>query len=177
MQLLLLIPLMIAAGYVFFRFRHSAWLPFAQAFGGAVILKMIVLLHSYFPVDLLVYPLVATGLVVVGAMLWGLIRIVSRPNLPWLLGQYRDAYQTFLCPICDYPIRRGPLKYLYWNRKSLKRLQIPPLTVAAVDENYTCPCCATSLFEECSSCHRTRHALLPACESCGAMKEIDPHFS
>ena len=94
-------------------------------------------------------------------------------NRQWLLGQYRDAYQSFLCPICDYPIRRGPLKFLYWNRKTLKRLQIPPQLTGIPDENYSCPCCATSLFEECPACHHTRHALLPACESCGAIKEPD----
>lgn len=174
MQLLVLIPLIAAAGFFFYRSRQSRWLPFAQAFGGAVILKVIVLLHSYFPLDMLIYPLVATGLLVVGALLWGLIRLVSRPNRQWLLNQYRDAYQSFMCPVCDYPIRRGPLKFLYWNRKSLKRLQIPQQTIGVPDENYTCPCCATPLFEECPQCHHTRHALLPACESCGALKELVP---
>ncbi len=174
MQLLVLIPLIIASGYGFYRSRQSRWLPFVQAFGGAVILKVIVLLHSYFPLDMLIYPLVATGLIVVGALLWGLIRLVSQPNRQWLLRQYRDAYQSFLCPICDYPIRRGPLKFLFWNRKSLKRLQIPQQLSGAADEKYTCPCCATSLFEECPSCHHIRHALLPACECCGTLKELGP---
>jgi len=174
MQLLVLIPLMVAAGYFFYRSRQSRWLPFAQAFGTAMILKVIVLLHSYFPLDMLIYPLVGTGLLVVGAMLWGLIHLVTRPNRQWLLNQYRDAYQSFLCPVCDYPIRRGPLKFLYWTRKTVKRLPIPQQSTSSPDESYTCPCCATPLFEECAQCHHTRHALLPACESCGSLKESIP---
>ncbi len=174
MQLLVLIPLIVMTGYAFYRSRQSRWLPFVQAIGGAVILKVIVLLHTYFPIDLLIYPLVATGLVVVGALLRGLIRLASQPNRQLLLRQYRDAYQSHLCPICDYPIRRGPLKFLFWNRKSLKRLQVPTQLSGAADEKYTCPCCATALFEECPSCNHIRHSLLPACECCGTLKELGP---
>jgi len=171
-NLALLIPLIVVAGYAYVRFHQTAWSPFVQAFGAAVVLKLFALLQSYVPYELFIYPLVVTGLLVVGSLLWGLIRIVSRPDLPWLLGQYRDAYQAFLCPVCDYPIRRGPLKFLYWNRKTIRRLQIPAQSAAGGDENYTCPCCTTRLFEECPACHHTRHSLLPACESCGAIKEL-----
>ena len=34
-----------------------------------------------------------------------------------------------------------------------------------------CPCCGSVLFEECASCHKIRHAMLPSCSHCGAEKD------
>lgn len=173
-QITLLIPLLLAAGYLFVRLRGTMWTPFAYAVGGAAFLKVLVLLHGFFPIESLIYPLVGTALAIVGGLLGMLIRTRAKPQTEWLLKQYRDAYESFLCPVCEYPIRRGPLKYLFWNRKTLPSLQIPKSDVASVDDPYTCPCCGTALYEECTACHHTRHALLPACESCGHAKDLHP---
>jgi predicted RNA-binding Zn-ribbon protein involved in translation (DUF1610 family) len=93
--------------------------------------------------------------------------MIAFPKKDWLLKQYREAYEAFFCPICDYPIRRGPLKYMFWSRRSIRKLQVPPVSPNGTEEPYTCPMCATKLFEECPSCHAIRHSLLPACEKCG----------
>lgn len=171
-QVSLLIPLMVAAGWLFLRARGKTWMPFAQAFGAAVLVKMLVTLHSYFPVDLLIYPLVGTGLVIVGATLWYLIRALAKPQVNWLLKQYQERYRAFLCPVCEFPIRRGPMRFLYWNRKSIGRLNVGSSETESTNEPYTCPCCATKVYEECPKCHATRHSLLPACETCGDVKEL-----
>jgi hypothetical protein len=42
------------------------------------------------------------------------------------LSVYREAYERFFCPICEFPIRRGPLKYVFWSRRSIKNLHFPP---------------------------------------------------
>jgi predicted RNA-binding Zn-ribbon protein involved in translation (DUF1610 family) len=91
----------------------------------------------------------------------------------WLLKQHREAYEHFLCPACGYPIRRGPLRYLFWTRRSLRRLRLPTQPEAQVDEPYICPACGTVFFEECASCHSVRHALLPTCTKCGATRELE----
>lgn len=171
MQLSVLIPLLLIASWLLYALRHSPWRPFSHALAGAVFLKVWSTLHQHFAFNVLIYPLVATGLLVVAALLWGLIRTITRPQTAWLLRQYRDAYQSFLCPVCDYPIRRGPMTYLYWTRKTLKKLT-PNTTDLPPNEPYICPCCATALYEECPSCHKTRHSLLPACESCGTVKDL-----
>jgi hypothetical protein len=54
------------------------------------------------------------------------LRAIAFPSQDWLLKQYREAYESLLCPICSYPIRRGPLKYMIWTRRSLRRLTAPP---------------------------------------------------
>jgi len=56
----------------------------------------------------------------------------------------------------------------YWGRS---RAELAPLSDVA-DEPYTCPSCATALYEKCPSCGATRHALLPSCEHCGAAKAV-----
>ncbi|MCC9609318.1 hypothetical protein LOC68_05820 [Blastopirellula sp. JC732] len=172
-QIGLLIPLMLLAGWALMKGRGKTWAPFAQAFGAAVLLKALVTLHSYFPVDLLIYPLVGTGLVIVATVLWYLIRSLAKPQINWLLKQYQERYQAFLCPVCEYPIRRGPMRFLFWNRKSIARLAVSASETEASNEPYTCPCCATKVFEECPKCHATRHSLLPACESCGDVRELE----
>ncbi|MCC7421782.1 MAG: hypothetical protein IT428_15995 [Planctomycetaceae bacterium] len=101
-----------------------------------------------------------------------LLKAIAHPRREWLLKQYREAYESFLCPVCEYPIRRGPMKFLSWTRRSLRRLPILRTDGDTKDEPYTCPMCSTPLFEECTACHDTRHSLLPACVHCGSSKEI-----
>jgi hypothetical protein len=86
------------------------------------------------------------------------------------LRQYREAYERFFCPVCDYPIRRGPLKYVFWSRRTIKHLHFPPQTPPPADEPYTCPACGTLLFEKCAVCGNVRHSLLPVCNHCGDVK-------
>ncbi len=116
--------------------------------------------------------LILAALLLVARILVYLLRSMAFPKLDSLLKQYREAYEHFLCPVCSYPIRRGPLKSLFWTRTSLKKLKLPTGDAAAAEEPYICPVCATPLFEECPACKRLRHSLLPACVHCGAEKPL-----
>jgi len=73
------------------------------------------------------------------------------------------------------PIRRGPLKYVFWSRRSIKKLNFPR-TDAQPDETYTCPLCGTRLFEKCDACDAIRHALLPSCAHRGKTKSSAEMF-
>jgi predicted RNA-binding Zn-ribbon protein involved in translation (DUF1610 family) len=114
--------------------------------------------------------LILACLAVVLRVLVYLLKMIAFPKRDWLLKQYREAYEAFLCPICDFPIRRGPLKYMFWSRRSIRKVRIPPLPQAEAEEPYTCPMCGYALFEKCPTCQAIRHSLLPACEKCGAEK-------
>ena len=96
-----------------------------------------------------------------------LTRATTSPKLAALLKQYREAYERFLCLICEYPIHRGPMKFVYWNRRSIRKLALPSASTSAPDEPYTCPACGSHLFEPCPRCQHVRHSLLPFCEQCG----------
>jgi hypothetical protein len=102
-----------------------------------------------------------------------LVQAVARPNRDWLVRQYREAYERFLCPVCEYPIRRGPLRFLFWTRRTAKKLPQSGSEASAERGPYTCPVCATRLYEECPACHEQRHSLLPACEHCGATRSLE----
>ena len=165
-----LTPLLLLGGYLFGRFRNSAYAPMVYAFDLAVLAKTFVVMHEYFPSEYFRYILILSSLAVIGWLLARLLSLVARPSRDARLKQFREAYESFLCPICQYPIRRGPLKFMSWTPRSLRRASKPLAGVS--DEPYTCPSCATPLHEKCPSCGATRHALLPACEHCGAAKEV-----
>jgi hypothetical protein len=166
----MLAPLLILGGYLFGRFRNSAYTPMVYAFDAAVLAKTFLVMHEYFPSEYFRYILILSALAVIGWLLVRLLSIVAQPNRDARLKQYREAYEAFLCPVCQYPIRRGPLKFMSWTARSLRRASQPLADVS--DEPYTCPSCASPLYEKCSSCGATRHALLPACEHCGAVKDV-----
>jgi hypothetical protein len=165
-----LAPLIILGGCLFARFRNSAYAPIIYAFDVAVLAKTFLVMHEYFPREYFRYILILSALAVIGWLLARLLSIVAQPNQIARLKQYREAYEAFLCPLCQYPIRRGPLKYMAWTPRSLRVVSKP--IADASDEPYTCPSCATALYEKCPSCGATRHAMLPACEHCGAAKEV-----
>lgn len=170
LKLAALAPILLVAFVLFLKGRGGTYAPLVYALGVAVALKIALVMHEYFPSRYFKYVLILVCLAVVLRILVSLLRMLAFPKRDWLLKQYREAYEAFLCPVCDYPIRRGPLKYLFWTRRTIRKRPIPQLSAPPAEEPYTCPMCRTRLFEECPSCHAIRHSLLPACEKCGAEK-------
>jgi hypothetical protein len=171
-KLAVLLPLLALAVWLFLKHRGCLYASLIHGFGLALVVKVGQVMHEYFPRRYFKYVLILIAIVLVARVLVYLLRAMAFPKPDWLLKQYREAYECFLCPVCSHPIRRGPLKHLFWTRASLKKLQVPAHADPASDEPYTCPVCATALFEECPSCKATRHALLPACSHCGAAKPL-----
>ena len=171
-KLAVLVPLLVVAVVLFLKLRGGLYAPLAYAFGTAVLLKVGLVMHEYFPTRYFKYVLILAALAVVMKALIYLLRMVAYPKIEWLLKQYREAYERFLCPVCEYPIRRGPLKFAFWSRRSVKKLAFPPEPSAENGGPYTCPLCATRLFEKCEKCGAIRHSLLPACESCGNERPV-----
>ncbi len=172
-KLAVLVPLLVAAAFMFLTWRTALHAPLVYAFGAAVVARTGLVMHEYFPTRWFKYILIGVALVAVLRTLVFLVRSIAFPKRDWLVRQYREAYERFLCPVCEYPIRRGPLKYLFWTRRTAKKL--PQVAVPAADGEapYTCPMCGTRLYEECPQCHALRHSLLPACEHCGTSKPLE----
>ena len=176
LKLAVLIPLLLIVLLLFLKKRESTYAPFTYAAATSVAFKVMLVMHEHFPERYFKYILICVLLAVVIWILVRLLRMVAFPNKDWLLKQYREAYEAFLCPVCSYPIRRGPLKYKSWTRRSIRKatLRLPPSEPTAKDEAYSCPMCSTRLFESCESCDAIRHSLLPGCEKCGASKGEAP---
>ena len=170
-QMAILVPLLIIAGYLLIRKRSSIYFSIFLAFGGATLLKVGLVMHEYFPKRYFKYVLIIVLLAVVLRILIYFIGTIAFPKIDRLMKQYREAYERFLCPICEYPIRTGPRKFLYWTRRTVHKV-LPYMDVADKEEIYTCPSCGTMLFEECKSCQKIRHSLLVYCEHCGKSKDI-----
>jgi hypothetical protein len=171
LKLAVLIPLLAVAVWLFVRYRTSLYGPMANAFGLAVALRVGLVMHDYFPEMYFRYILITIAVIIVGRVLVNLLRTVAFPKHDWLVKQYREAYEAFLCPICNYPIRRGPLKYASWTRHSIRKQAVTAATGDEADEPYTCPVCSTQLYEKCEHCGATRHSQLPACDRCGTVKD------
>lgn len=168
-----LLPLLAVAAALFVRLRTGAYAPPAMALGAAVLAQVAQVMHEYFPARYFKYVVILAALAVVLRVLVQLLRMIARPKRDWLLQQYREAYEVFQCPICAYPVRRGPLRYRFWTRRSLKSLALPPATAEAAEEPYTCPACSTTLYEKCQQCGAVRASLLPTCQHCGHCEPLD----
>lgn len=174
-QLAVLAVLFVAAVWMVLRWRHSIYVPLVYAFGIAVALRAGMVLREHFPARYFKYVLILVAIAGVGYLLVWLLRRVARPSADWLLRQYRDGYERFLCPICEYPIRRGPLRYRFWTRRSIKKMsaKVGEPADESAETEYVCPSCATRLYEACGNCGHPRPSLLPACPHCGTTKPVD----
>lgn len=173
-KLAVLVPLLGLAVGLFLKRRGSVYAPAIYALGIATLVKVLLVMHQHFPRKYFKYVLILAALALVARVLAGLLRTAAFPRREWLLKQYREAYERFFCPCCGFPIRRGPLRYAFWTRRSLARVSAAAVHegAAAAEGPYVCPVCSTRLFEECPSCGGIRHALLPACSRCGAEKPM-----
>ena len=170
-QLAILLPILAAAAVLIIKKRHSIYFSMYLAFGAATLLKVTLVVHEYFPSKYFKYILIGGLLIAVARLLIHFIRTIAFPKTQWLVKQYREAYERFLCPVCEYPIRTGPRRFLFWTRRTVNKIVVPS-DHAEQEEAYTCPSCGSSLFEECAACHKIRHVMLPHCSHCGAGKEI-----
>ena len=170
-QLLILVPLLVAGGVLIVRKRSSIYFPLLVAFMAAVLVKVALVVHEYFPARYFKYILVGVLLLAVARLLIHFIRSIAFPQKQWLMRQYREAYERFLCPLCEYPIRVGPRRFLYWTRRTVNKI-VPQGEQVGEDERYTCPSCGTTLFETCPACQAIRHSLLAHCRHCGAEKDV-----
>jgi Membrane-bound metallopeptidase len=169
-KLLLLIPLLFCAVMIVIKKRSGMYGPLVYGAGAAILAQTVLVIHECFPTRYFKYVLIVAAIVVVGALLVWLLQMKRSPKPSWLLKQYRDAYEAFFCPICDYPIRRGPRRYLFWTRRTIGKVASPAPIEQAGEETYSCPACGTRLYEQCLNCNAIRHSLLRFCESCGAEK-------
>jgi len=172
LKLLVLIPLLLIALYLFLKKRGSLYAPIIYAAGVALACRVLAVIHEHFPARSFKYILLVLLTAIVLRILVYLLRMVAFPKRDWLLAQYKEAYARFSCPVCDYPIRRGPLKYAFWTRRTVKKLAAvsEPASAAAPEETYTCPSCGTKVYEPCEACRAVRASLLPFCDKCGAEK-------
>ncbi|MHB0956526.1 MAG: hypothetical protein ACYC0X_10030 [Pirellulaceae bacterium] len=171
LQLAMLLPVLAVAVVLIVRKRTSIYFPLFLAFGVATLVKVALVIHEYFPTRYFKYILILSLLLAVGGLLVYVIRSIAFPTMQWLVKQYREAYERFLCPVCEYPIRTGPRRFLFWTRRTVNKLVVPQ---GGLDQEqaYTCPSCGSVLFEECGACRKIRHTLLPHCMHCGAEKAV-----
>jgi len=173
LKLIVLIPLLVVAFYFFRVKRGSLLAPMIYATGAALVLKLFEVLHEYFPSRYFKYILIAIAIALVVQVLLYLLRMVVSPKKEFLLRQFREAYEKFVCPVCEYPIRRGPLRYAFWTKRTIRKLILAePSAQATIVDPYTCPACGVMLYEKCPVCGGVRHSLLAYCEKCGASKEV-----
>lgn len=165
-QLVLLLPILCLAALLVLKKRNSLYSPIFVALGAAALVRAGIIIHQYFPARVFRYILTLSLVAVVIRLLVHFIRSVVSPGLQSLARQYREAYERFLCPVCEYPIRTGPRRFLFWTRRTVNRLVVPS-GQEEHEESYTCPSCGTPVFERCSSCGNVRHSLLPYCTHCG----------
>ncbi|HWY69942.1 MAG TPA: hypothetical protein VNX88_14825 [Terriglobales bacterium] len=172
LKLLLLIPLLVFAVMLIGKKRVGMYGPLVYGAAVAILCQTVLVIHQHFPTRYFKYILLSASIVITGYILVWLLRMVRSPKQSWLLKQYRDAYEAFFCPICDYPIRRGPRRYLFWTRRTVGKIASPTPLEQAGEEPYSCPACGSRLYEACTKCKAIRHSLLPFCENCSAEKML-----
>ncbi len=172
LQLAILLPILVVAAGLIILKRSSIYFPLSLAFGVSTLIKVSLVVHEYFPSKYFKYILIGVLLMVVARLLIYFIRTIAFPKTQWLIKQYREAYERFLCPVCEYPIHIGPRRFMFWTRRTVNKIVIPQGGCNEQNEVYTCPSCGSSLFEECPVCQKIRHTMLPNCSHCGAEKEI-----
>ena len=172
LQLAILLPILAVVTTVIIKKRASIYFPLFLAFSLATLIKVALVVHEYFPTRYIQYVLIGSLLLVVAQLLIHFIRIIAFPKVEWLEKQYREAYERFLCPICEYPIRMGPRRFLFWTRRTVNKVVVPT-DPSDQEEAYTCPSCGSNLYAECSSCHKIRHTLFPHCVHCGIEQDIE----
>ncbi len=174
-QLSLLVPLFLIAIWLILKKRNSAYGVLVYPFGISLFLKMMSVVHEYFPSRYFKYIALLGLIVAVVALMIYLVRMMVRPNPDTILKRNREAYTNQTCPTCTFPIQQNLLNRLGLNRKRAPRtIELPAADNPGELKPYSCPSCGEKLYEKCEHCTSVRHSLLPYCEHCGMQKSNSP---
>lgn len=174
LKLSFLIPLLAAVAWLVLKKRNTPYAPILYASFIAVFWKTGDVIHRHFPSEIFKYIALGAAIAVVAAFLIHLIRMVASPQREWLIKQFKEAYQKHLCPVCAYPIERGPFKHVMWTRKGPHSgWPLPASDPADSEKPYSCPACGERLYEICAACQAIRPSLLPYCPGCGNEKPLE----
>lgn len=170
-QLSLLMPLFLIASWLTLKKRKSTYGVLIYPFGISLFLKMMSVVHTYFPSRYFKYIALLGLIFAVVALIIYLVRMMVRPDKDTVLKRNREAYSNQTCPTCTFPIQQNLLNRLGLNRKRAPRLiDIPATETPGELKPYSCPSCGEKLYEKCEHCANVRHSLLPYCEHCGGQK-------
>ncbi len=170
LQLAFLVPVLVLAAWFVLRKRRHLYALIYYAVLIAAFGRVALVMHEYFPRRWFNYIAVVVSIAVVVAFLVQVVRMAASPKADWLLRRYREAYNQHRCPVCAFPILRGPMKYALWRGRGPRN--VPSRGAAAPDTPYTCPSCGATLYDECGSCGSVRHTYLPYCGSCGDHRSV-----
>lgn len=178
LQLGLLMPLFLLAFWLIINKRNSSYGILIYPFGISLFLKMMGVVHEYFPSRYFKYIALLGLIAAVVALMMYLLRMIARPKPDFVLKQIREAYDKQACAQCAYPIQRGWLKRAGLQGIQASRLIAIPTAIENQKlEPYSCPSCGERLYEKCEKCDHVRHSLLPYCEYCGERKSESTHES
>jgi len=172
LKLSFLIPVFLIASWFFMKKRTGVYWPLVWASFLAVFVKISLVVHEYFPSRYFKYIALLAVITIVLRILVYLIRMIVSPKKELLIQQYQQDYDKHQCPVCNKPIRIGPLRYLAGMKKKAL-IFADQAKESTQPEPYTCPSCGTSLYAKCEKCGQIRHTLLPYCEHCGTQKEME----
>lgn len=172
LKLSFLIPVFVAAAFLFLKFRTSPYWAMVWAVFLASFIKVAMVAHEYFPSRYFKYIALSVIIAIVVRFLVYLIKMIIAPKTELLIKQYQQYYDKCLCPVCSKPIRSGPLRFIGALGKKAQVLA-GQSAAAAQQEPYTCPSCGTGLYHKCGACGHVRHTLLPYCEHCGDKKTME----
>ncbi len=170
LRLTFIVPLFLLAAWLSWRQRGSAYRSIVLALLAASFWKLGQVMFEHFPREFFKYITIVVALAIVLAFLAWVLRKAAKPSRRLLLARYREAYRGHVCPVCAFPIVRGPLRFAQWTRRGPRlptAVEPPRGRETPAEAPYACPSCGTTLFASCQSCAGQRHALLPYCEHCG----------
>jgi predicted RNA-binding Zn-ribbon protein involved in translation (DUF1610 family) len=171
LKLLILLPFMALALWLFLSRRGGPYGPLVYPLCIAVLWHVVTVIHEYFPTRYHKYIFTLVAIAAVTRVMVYLIRNVSKPSAKLLLKRYREAYRKQECPACGYPIQRAERGQAELARGAWRKTLVLALAADPQQEQpYNCPSCGQRLFETCGGCGKVRHTLLPACRHCGALE-------
>ncbi len=172
-KLAFLIPMLFLAAWLVYKQKTSAFVPIFYAGLIATLWKTGSIMHQYFPHELFKYIAIVAAITVVLMFIIHLIKKMIKPKSDWRLKQIKEAYIHHFCPVCSFPIKRGPFKHAVWTSRGPRfQTRDKSMDEQEEDQSYICPACGEQLYESCESCQSTRPSLLPHCPACGNSKQI-----
>ena len=166
-KLVFLLPVFLVFSVIFMKYRTSSYWPLVWAAFISSFIKIAVVAHKYFPQPYFKYVAIFVVIVIVLRLLFYMIKMVIAPKKDLLIKQYQQSYDKCLCPVCNKPIRTGPLQYIGGLGKKIL-LQVNSSADISDQQPYSCPSCGSKLYHKCQSCGNVRHTLLPYCQHCGS---------
>ena len=115
-QLLFALAVFAVSVFVACKRRRHMYSKIFMALAAASFVRMVQVAHRFFPAFYFKYLAIIALIIAAVYLVVYLVRQIASPRRDLVMKKFKEGYERFVCPVCEFPMRLGPIRFGTFKR-------------------------------------------------------------